>query len=498
MLNRLRNSIQEYISNNKQYPIIAAIASGLYSLIYTYDSNFNLVNSLFQFCLIVGLYIVLPVVVFIISKKIVDKIKGLKKYQVFLIPILNASFFTLFLAGRIFGFHHRKRILLCIIIFVLIAMLLRKHYKKIIVVQYLAALVAFINLAPLLLNYITHSNAWLEQPDNITETTFTKHPNIYIIQPDGYLNFSELGKGYYKFDNSDFDRYLAEKNFKVYNNYRSNYASTVLSNSSMFAMKHHYIKNGESKNGIFGARKIVAGDNPVISTLKMNEYKTFFFMEYPYLLLNRPQLLYDECNIKDSEIPLLGMGAFNKSYELIEPLKEAIKTNKKTHNFYFIEKIAPGHIVTKKTFSSGIEGEKEKYITKLKMANEWLVETIEVITQNDPNSLIVITADHGGYVGMEYTKQIETKLTDRDLIYSAFSSALAIKWPNNNAPSYDSKLKTPVNLFRTLFAYLGENEDLLQHLQEDTSYSKIIDKAPKGIYQYIDNEGNIVFKKVEK
>ncbi|WP_420574565.1 sulfatase-like hydrolase/transferase [Kordia sp.] len=497
MLSRLEKSILNYINNQKQYPVIAAIAAGLYSLIYTYDSNFTLVNSVSQFFVIVGIYIVIPVIVFVVSKQIVDRISFLKKYQTYLIPMLNASFFAFFLAGRIYGFHQRKILLLCIVVSVLIAMLLRKHYKKIIVLQYIVAIVAFVSLLPLLINFFTHSNQWMEQPDHISEVQFKTHPNIYVLQPDGYVNFSELGKGYYKHENSGFVRYLQEKNFKLYDDYRSNYASTILSNSSLFAMKHHYIKKDESRSGIFGARKIAAGENPIIPILKKNDYKTFLVLEYPYLLLNRPTILYDECNITDNEIPWLGMGAFKHQKELIKPLEETIQNNKATHNFYFVEKIAPSHIATQKRFSTGIDGERQIYLDKLEKANEWLVEIINMITENDPNSLIVITADHGGYVGMEYTKQIETKLTDRDLVYSAFSSALAIKWPNNTAPSYDKQLKTPVNLFRVLFTYLSEDETLLKHLEEDTSYSVVKKDAPTGIYKYIDKDGNVVFKKLE-
>ena len=120
-----------------------------------------------------------------------------------------------------------------------------------------------------------------------------------------------------------------------------------------------------------------------------------------------------------------------------------------------------------------------------------------VIIENDPNGLIVIAADHGGYVGFNYTKEIHQKQTDKKLVYSAFSSALAIKWPNNTAPVYDEKLKTSVNLFRTLFTYLGDDEALLENFQDDTSHAIIKGNAPIGVYEYIDNDGNIVFKKVD-
>jgi hypothetical protein len=261
----------------------------------------------------------------------------------------------------------------------------------------------------------------------------------------------------------------------------------------MFGMKHHY--QGEN---VYGAREIIVGSNPVIETFKNNGYKTFLFMENPYLLLNRPTIAYDSCNYSLDEVPWFGFGAFTKNKELITPLEKTIQQQKGERSFYFIEKIAPGHITTFKNQALGKEIERENYLKKLQTANAWLKEIIATIVKNDPNSFIVIAADHGGYVGLDYTKQLFEKQTDEVLVYSSFSAALAIKWPNNTIPDFDTKLKTPVNLFRTLFAHLGNNAALMEHLQTDKSYSKITENAPKGVYEYIDTDGNVVFEKVEE
>ena len=153
------------------------------------------------------------------------------------------------------------------------------------------------------------------------------------------------------------------------------------------------------------------------------------------------------------EVPWFGIGAFAKKKELITPLEETIRRQRGKRNFYFIEKIAPGHISTFKNQAQGFETERKNYLTQVEIANEWLKEITEVIIKNDPNSLIVIAADHGGYVGLNYTRELFEKQTDEKLIYSGFSSALAIKWPKNDVSAYDTKLKTSVNIFRTLFAY---------------------------------------------
>lgn len=129
------------------------------------------------------------------------------------------------------------------------------------------------------------------------------------------------------------------------------------------------------------------------------------------------------------------------------------------------------------------------------MANQTQADLISIIRKEDPNGLILILSDHGGYVGLDYSEAMYIKTTDRDAIYSIFSSNLSIHWPNNEIPPFDDKLKTSVNVFRILFAYLSEDEKYLDHLQNDGSYILIFEGAPKGVYQYIDEKGEITFKK---
>ena len=142
--------------------------------------------------------------------------------------------------------------------------------------------------------------------------------------------------------------------------------------------------------------------------------------------------------------------------------------------------------------------QRERYLNKLKEANSFLRKVINYIETTDPNSLIIISADHGGFVGMNTTLEARSKLTDRDLVYSIFTAQLAIKWPNNLAPNYDDKLKTPVNLFRVLFSYLSENEKYLDNLQNDKSFIQIESGAPFGVYEYINEEGEVTFNKITK
>jgi hypothetical protein len=44
--------------------------------------------------------------------------------------------------------------------------------------------------------------------------------------------------------------------------------------------------------------------------------------------------------------------------------------------------------------------------------NDWLKKIVLFITKNDPSGIIVIGADHGGFVGFKYALQAQNKITD--------------------------------------------------------------------------------------
>ena len=107
-------------------------------------------------------------------------------------------------------------------------------------------------------------------------------------------------------------------------------------------------------------------------------------------------------------------------------------------------------------------------------------------------------ADHGGYVGFDSTDQAHEKTQDRDKKASIFSAILALKTTNDSLKTdFKTYVKTPVNLFRVLFANLSEDNTYKNHLENNKSYMIIYKNAPKGIYSYFDEEGNSIFEKLK-
>ena len=212
-------------------------------------------------------------------------------------------------------------------------------------------------------------------------------------------------------------------------------------------MKHHYYGNGSDITENTNARDMIISDNTVLNIFKNNGYKSYFLAEMPYLLLNKPVLGYDVCNFTNSDVDYIGTG-LGTYYDILTPLNTYTKEVITQPKFFFIEIFNPGHVHGREAQSLGVEGERALWQQTLANANKTLVQTLDIIKQNDPNALIVIMADHGGFVGMEYTLQTYTKTQDRDLIYSIFSSNLSIHWPQGDIPSYDINFKTAVNVFQ--------------------------------------------------
>ncbi len=487
------SKVSEFLKNDKHYPILTGIAAGLYPLLFYYSNNFTLINSWDHLWYFLGVFLGIPIVSFYFLYRIF-KINSLSKWQKYLLPFLNVFVFLFLMKVCLYAGLQKKITLGILIASGLFAWFLWKHYKKAVVFQLLLACIGIYTFTNTMISQLNFSKEWMQQPDDIGEVVLEKKPNIYFIQPDGYVNFSELSKGEYRYEDSKFEQYLLNENFTNYADFRSNYGSTLSSNSSIFMMKHHFYNKGTSFSEGLNARNIIISDNTVLNVLKNNGYTTHFISEKPYLLLNRPEIGFHTTNFKYGDIPFISSGLKLKR-EVIDDLKVEFERQADTPHFYFMELFSPGHIPNAKIASTGIEGERLKWIDSLEESNEKLTNLIDAIKTHDPKALIMILSDHGGYVGLEYAREANDKTADRDLIYSMFSSQLSIHWPDNDAPEFENELKSSVNVFRVLFSHLSNNKKYLQHLQDDSSYMIVYNGAPKGVYQYLDAQGNVTFKK---
>lgn len=291
----------------------------------------------------------------------------------------------------------------------------------------------------------------------------------------------------YNFNNSFYD-WLEDNGFKIYPNFRSNYPASLTSNSSMFAMKQHrFGKVLFPSIDMPNARDLIAGNNSAIEILKRNGYSNFFIVQDEYFQQNRPIPGYDYYNVDTDEIPYFSDDN-NVRKVVFEDLKAAMDTvSIKGPRFYFVERLLPHHI----HFAASKEEERDTYIEKIKEVNVWLKTTLDYISENDPDAIIIVLADHGGWVGLgSYTEMFST--TDPAQIRSIYSSLAAIKWNGHRKEGMDAELKSNVNLFRVLFSVLSENPDYLKYLEHNSSYNLQNDTFSKSVREVIDNEGKVI------
>lgn len=302
---------------------------------------------------------------------------------------------------------------------------------------------------------------WNTLPDNIEEVKFNSTPNIYLIQPDGYVGEDVMMSEPYNFEN-EFYHWLDANNFKVYKEFHSNYPASLASNASLFSMKHHYFENMIFPSlELTHARRIICGDNPVVSIFKRNNYHTSFIVTDEYFQQNRSPQLYDFYNINLEDVPFFSNDN-NIKRDVFEDMKYAMSLDVENPRFYFIEKLLPHH----SNFNMPTDKDRIRYISRIEEVNAWLKDVIQYIEKNDDNAIIIVLADHGGWLGLNSYKQM-FNTTNETLLKSTFSSIAAIKW--NGYKDDDSKLDSNVNVFRFLFSALSNDKMLLDYIDKDVA-----------------------------
>ncbi len=471
---------------------IAALAAGLYPLLFYVSNNYTLVNSWSHVAYFISVFLGAPVVIFSVLK-VISSSTLLQKFEKFVLPFLNLFVFLFFIKTALYAGFQIWMVVGIGVVSLFYAFFFHRYFLKVVVFQLLLAVVACFYLIPEINAQFIYSKEWIEQPDAITEVQFKKKPNVYLIQPDGYVNFSELKKGFYKVKDNKLEHFLQQEDFTFYPNFRSNYASTLTSNSSLFTMKHHYYLGTIKFTEMLNARNIIIGENPVLTIFKNNGYTTTFLAERPYLLTNKPKMGYHNSNYVNKDVGYITTGLKEKK-DVVAPLKSFIKKHSGTPAFYFVEIFEPGHIAVDKKNAEDPEKERQKWIEKLEETNKKVIDAVTFIKQEDPKGIIVILADHGGFVGLQFMHEAYQKTENRDKLYSMFGANLAVYWPEG-VPSATKEIRSTVNFFRILFSYLSEDTALLEHLQEDGSYLPILQGARKGIYKVLDSNGTPVFEK---
>lgn len=469
-------------------PFLIGLICGLYPFLFYYSNNYSAINSWEHFGFFALFFIGIPVVAFYALKGVLYLIPTLRKYQNELIFIGIVMVAATLLSQAMYLTIKKKMLAVLLVITVIVAWKIGKQYYKVLI---LIGIMAVIPLVKNIIHIYEHHKKieWTTLPDDIANVKFKKTPNIYLIQPDGYVSKNMMESEPYNFQNPFYD-WLSEQGFKIYDDFRSNYPASLTSNSSLLSMKQHrfgdmMFPSIEMPN----ARDFIAGKSNVSEIFKNNGYQTFFIVKDEYFQQNRPESGFDYYNIDFDEIPYFSDDN-NVKKDVLADIKAAMDTVKTDKpRFYFIEKLLPHHIY----FNDTKEEERKSYLERIKQVNDWLQETVSYIAENDSDAIIIILADHGGWVDIgSYDEMFST--TDAKQLNSIYSTLAAIRWNENLSEDFDTELRSNVNLFRVLFANLSEDASYLKYMEDNSSYNLKKGSFRNSVQAVLDDKGQAIAK----
>ena len=480
--------IRQFLNSKKEYVGLIAVVCGFYPLVFYYSNNYFAINTLVHLSFFIVFFIGLSLTVFLLGNVVFKRFRVLEKFRIHFIYFLCFAVTSFLLSQAMFLTIKKKLLLVLWFLAFLSSFRLHKDYKKVAIFISLMCIIPVFKIFVFVYEDFKIKK-WQLIPEDLTSLKFKEKPNIYLIQPDGYVNEATMKGSLYNY-NSDLYDWLRSDDFEVYDNFRSNYSASLISNASMFAMKHHrFDKMIFPSLELPDARDIICGDNNALKVLNNNGYQSAFIIQDEYFLQNGRLKNYNYTNLEFSEIPFFSNDNYVKK-DVFKGLKEAMK-NSESPKFYFIEKLLPHHV----HFIGGensVEKERLSYIQKIEEVNLWLKRVINYIENNDRNCIIIVMADHGGWVGLkDYSEFYSTN--DEDKINSIFSSLLAIKWNGHLKNNKDLKLNSNVNLFRVLFSVLTENKGLLKNMEDNSSYNiRLGNSIRNKVSKCIDNNNMVI------
>ena len=352
-------------------------------------------------------------------------------------------------------------------------------------------------LASLFNGVFLFMSAERNQIDNVTDPTetqslyrnirFNSTPNIYYLVPDAYPNQEAL-QTIYQFDNSKFYQQLSSLGFTNYHSTYSNYVSTIPSIMATFGMKHHYYSKSYGNNEMFGARELISGkNNPLTTVLKNNGYQVHYIHQTDYLL--KMGCFIDKCSpsiamddLMDFLVPvrikkhlgfMMDRSLAGVQARLLKNI-ETISAAQEPH-FVYAHLMKPGHSGKKDQSIQGLKDFRREFVQNTQEANTVLLTLLQRILQKDPQALIILNSDHGGFgtgwygiAPNELFEGLNKQLTALDHM----GVLLSIRWPQETLLAQET-IPTNINLFRYVFAFLSGKNDILKTKVPDNSYLKM-------------------------
>ena len=196
-------SLIDKIKDTKLSPWFVGLCSGLYPILFYAGNNYSLVNSWGHLVFFILGFLVLPGIIAAFGAYLLKKISASHWIETWL-AFIGFGLFFFFIKVTLLEAPHRKITAAILLLAAVYAYFLEAHHRKFMVLQVLMGFLALVPLAGQVIHNLSLSEAWKEIDDEVLSAEFINKPNIYLIQPDGLVNFSELNIGYYNYQDTTF------------------------------------------------------------------------------------------------------------------------------------------------------------------------------------------------------------------------------------------------------------------------------------------------------
>ena len=345
--------------------------------------------------------------------------------------------------------------------------------------------------------FLTDNNLKLDFSTKISDN-YKNNRDIYYIIPDQYTNAKTL-KRVYDFDNTEFISELKTRGFFIPEIAHSNYPTTRSSLTSTLNMGYiNNVNQLEENSKDITILKKMTSNNIIMQILKSKGYTTYSFDSGDPLINNIDLVDINKCTNNEYinspfTYAVLETSIFNSIYldlfqdiyreKILCALNEIPNIGDETEKPVFVlahirsphepyvfgpngEHIKPASLLggTDKN-----KHDKKGYIDQIRHINTRILEIIDKLLESENKPIIILQADHGSTITLNWESPDKGGLKERFGILNAYYFP-----EGGNEVLYDSI--TPVNNFRSMLNYyFDENYEILEDKSYYVTYKNLYD-----------------------
>lgn len=356
----------------------------------------------------------------------------------------------------------------------------------------------------------------LPPPAAIPNTfAMARKPNIYFFLLESFHDRDTIREEY-GFDDPELFDLLPKEGFREYDHFYSNYMGTLETCLALLSMRHHYDAYHINHIDFTRTGFDLLAENNVFKILKHNGYRIHMFDTTGRYVFRNASPLVDFTDFSQELRPLdvtwKTLAPFNPFLgEIVNDLRIGYYDPKApvfpetfaNHigdranldggpNFFYLH-FGAYHIMEYSNFYpkgwpgpiKDWEGTWPEYYRDryLNQGSKWLLACLDAIRQFDPDAMIVLSGDHGGWkYGRELEMRVNPDFLDGKADINAYFRAhgveprvvgrnlasvlTAIRWPDGVTPQpKPSRGLSHVTLFPFIFSHLSDipyNQDLFE------------------------------------